>query len=52
MCVKRSVVQNHVKSSKHDKGKKLKLKQAREADLAQALEKHDHDTRRKGETLP
>ena len=39
LCVKRSVVSNHVKSSKHDEGKKkLKTKQAREADLALALE--------------
>ena len=38
-CVKRSVVQNHVKSSKHDEGKKkLKIKQAREADLVLANE--------------
>ena len=53
LCVKRSVVSNHVKSSKHDEGKKkLKTKQAREADLALALEKHDSETHRKGETLP
>ena len=42
-----------MKSSKHEEGKKkLKAKQAREADLAVALEKHDDNTHRKGETLP
>ena len=51
--MKRSVVLNHVKSSKHEEGKKkLKTKQAREVDLALALDKHDHETNRKGETLP
>ena len=53
LCVKRSVVLNHVKSTKHKVGKnKLKTKEAREADLAVALEKHDDKTHRKGETLP
>ena len=53
LCTKRSVVQNHVRSSKHEEGKKkLKMKETREADLALALEKHDHETHRKGETLP
>jgi len=46
-------VYNHVKSSKHDKGKrKGKSNKPREADIAQAMEKHDRDTHRKGETLP
>lgn len=52
LCVKRSVVLNHVQSRKHEEGKKLKSKQIREADIAQALEKHDRDTHRKGKTLP
>jgi len=50
LCVKRSVVLNHVQSRKHEG--KLKSKQIREADIAQALEKHDRDTHRKGEMLP
>ena len=49
LCVKKSVVLNHVKLSKHKEGKKkLKTKQAREADLALALDKHDHETNRRG----
>ena len=47
------MVQNHIRSSKHEEGKKnLKMKETREADLALALEKHDHETHRKRETLP
>ena len=53
IAIKRSVVQNHIKSKKHEDGKiKLKLKEARENDIAEALHKHDSETRRKGETLP
>ena len=49
LWVKRSVVLNHVKSSKHEEGKKkLKTKQAREVDLALTLDKHDHENNRKG----
>ena len=39
LCVERSVVSSHVKSSYHKEGKKLKSMQAREAHLALALEK-------------
>ena len=53
LCVKRSVVVQHVKSTKHVEGKiKLKTEQAREADLALALAEYDFETHRKGETLP
>ena len=50
LCLKRSVVLNHIK---HEDGKqKLTINTARERDLAKALEKHDTETHRKGETLP
>ena len=53
LCLKRSVILNHIKSSKHKDGKQaLTTKQAREIDLARALERHDAQTHRKGETLP
>ena len=53
LCLKRSVVLNHINSSKHKDGKqKLTVNTARERDLAKALEKHDAETHRKGETLP
>ena len=53
LCLKRSVIQNHVKSSKHQDGKQtLTTKEKKERDLAQALERHDQETHRKGETLP
>ena len=52
LCLKRSVVLNHINSSKHKDGKqKLTVNTARERDLAKALEKHDAETHRKGETL-
>ena len=53
IAVKRSVVQNHVKSEKHESSKeKLKVKMAREKDIAESLQKHDAITHRKGESLP
>ena len=53
LCLKRSVILNHIKSSKHASGKQaLTTKQTRERDLALALERHDAQTNRKGETLP
>ena len=52
IAVKRSVVQNHIKSRKHTESKeKLKQKEARELDIAEALQAHDAETHRKGETL-
>ena len=53
LCLKHSFILNHTKSSKHVAGKQaLSTKQARERDLAAALEKHHAETNRKGETLP
>ena len=53
VAVKRSVVVNHVKSKKHAESKeRLQTKTARERDIATALQKHDSETHRKGETLP
>ena len=47
------MILNHIKSRKHKDGKQaLTTKQAREIDLARALERHDAQTHRKGETLP
>ena len=52
-CLKHSVVLNHIKSSKHkDSMQQLTINKARERNLAKALEKHDAETNRKGETLP
>ena len=50
--MKRNVVVSHVKCAKQLRSKeKLLEKEARERDLEQALEKHDAQTNRKGETL-
>ena len=51
--LKRSVILSHMKSAKHDEGKKRLLqKEAKELDIATAMKKHDEETHRKGETLP
>ena len=51
-ALKRNVVVNHIKCAKHLRSKeKLLEKEARERDLAQALQKHDAQTHCKGETL-
>ena len=53
VAVKRSVVVNHIKSKKHEDGKKrLKRKELRERDIAESLRAHDNETHCKGETLP
>ena len=53
LCLKYSVDLNHNKSTKHVSGKQmLTMKQERERDPALALERHDAETHRKGETLP
>ena len=50
--MKRSIVSNHVKSTKHVEGKKWLLqKEAREVDIAVAMKQNDDATHRKGETL-
>ena len=52
LALKRNVVVNHVKCAKYQRSKeKLLEKEAKERDLAQAIEKHDAQTQRKGETL-
>ena len=53
VAAKWSVVQNHIKSKKHEESKeRLKKKESRERDIAEALQAHDAVTHRKGETLP
>ena len=53
IAVKRSVVQNYIKSRKYAESKeKLKERVARELDIAKALQAHDAEMHRKGETLP
>ena len=50
---KSSVVKNHIKSEKYKNGcKKLKQKDARERDIAEALTKYNDDAHLEGETLP
>ncbi len=50
LALKRNVVVSHIKCAKHQRSKeKLLEKEARERDLAQAVEKHDAETHRKGE---
>ena len=46
------MITNHIKSVKHSQGKeKVKVKEARERDIAQALKKHNTATHLEGETL-
>ena len=53
VSVKKSIVENHVKSSKHAKGKeRMSKKEARQKDLAEALQKYNDDVHLRGETLP
>ena len=53
LSLKATVLKNHLKSSKHDEGKKkLKTKGAREKDISLALEKHNEKNHLEGETLP
>ena len=48
VAVKRSVVQNHIKSKKHEESKeRLKKKESRERDIAEALRAHDAETHQK-----
>ena len=51
--LKRSTIQNHIRSQKHDNSKKkLEKKEIREQDIAKALEKHNTEVHLRGETLP
>ena len=51
--LKRSIIQNHVKSTKHMAGKmRLERKEARERDISEALHRHDKTVNQKGATLP
>lgn len=51
--LKKSTIQNHVKSQKHvDSKKKRKMKEAREQDIAMALTKYNEKEHLRGETLP
>ena len=53
LSLKLSVISNHIKSRKHSQGKeKLKVKEARERDIADALKVHKTATHLEGETLP
>ena len=53
MSLKGSVIANHIKSAKHRVGKKrLKQKEAKEADIASALRAHNEAVHLRGETLP
>ena len=51
--LKRSTIQNHIRSLKHENSKKaLKVKLKREQDIADALAKHNSEVHLRGETLP
>ena len=53
LCVKKSSVSNHLKSSKHIKGKeKLRKKEIREKDLTETLQRYNNEVHLRGETLP
>jgi len=53
LSLKKSSVENHIKSSKHVKGKqRLSKKEAREKDLAESLRSYNEEVHLRGETLP
>ena len=53
LSLKLSVILNHIESRKHSQGKeKLKVKEAHERDIADALKAHKTATHLEGETLP
>ena len=53
MGLKRSIIQNHVKSTKHMAWKmRLERKEARERDTSEALHRHDKTVNQKGASLP
>ena len=53
VAMKKSVIDLHVKSVKHVRGKKrLSSKKKHDEDIIQALDKYDHEFHPEGETLP
>ena len=53
ISVKKSVIELHIQSKKHVRGKEqLTLNEKRELDIAKALKKYDHEFHPSGETLP
>ena len=50
--LKKTIIQQHIKSSKHSRGKeKLAVKESREQDIANVLKGYDNENHPKGETL-
>ena len=50
--LKKTIIENHVKSSKHASGKeRLEKKEARERDIAKSLEEYDNQFHPKGQSL-
>ena len=53
LSLRKGVISSHVSSAKHKNGKeRLKLKEAKERDIAKALEMNDNKCHPVGETLP
>ena len=53
ISVKKSSIENHLKSQKHHNGKqKMRQRAVREGDIAESLAKYNNDVHPKGETLP
>lgn len=53
LSLKRSIIKNHIQSSKHQKSKqRLESKEARERDIADSLRKYNETIHLRGETLP
>lgn len=53
LSLKRSIISNHIKSGKHEKGKKsLEEKEFREKNIAECLKKYNEKSHSVGETLP
>ena len=53
ISVKKSSIENHLKSLKHRNGKeKLRRRETQEADIAESLAKYNSEVHPKGETLP
>ena len=53
LSLKRSMVENRIKSTKHSESKKaMEQREARETYISQALQRHTEVTHQKGETFP